>query len=141
MRSPRKSQLARNLDVTSVVADEANRWRKLATTLDYYSGRLACRLWSEAVGCRIPECILKPEMREDLPDFRGLRPTGIGLQASRIPRVGETPELIYANQRSKREALNSAPFTHSFFRPEEKHFASGKHDVVPPVSGGHNTVK
>lgn len=103
--------------------------------------RLLRRGWSEAVRFGIPEGIEKPDSIENLSHFRGLRPAGVGLQARRVPRIGEHPELIHANQRTQREVLRRTPFARSLFRPEEEHFASSKNDVVPPMSGGHDTMK
>jgi hypothetical protein len=34
-----------------------------------------------------------------------------------------------------------APFANPFFRPEEKHVASGENNVVPPAGGGDKAMK
>lgn len=37
--------------------------------------------------------------------------------------------------------MRSAPLPNLFFRPEEKHVASGKNNVVPPLGRGNKTMK
>ena len=37
--------------------------------------------------------------------------------------------------------MRGAPLTHHFFRPEEKHIASGENNVVPPLGRGNKTMK
>jgi hypothetical protein len=37
--------------------------------------------------------------------------------------------------------MRSAPLTNPFFRPEEKHVASGENNVVPPLGCGNKAMK
>ena len=37
--------------------------------------------------------------------------------------------------------MRRAPLTNAFFRPEEKHVASGENDIVPPLGRGNEAMK
>ena len=37
--------------------------------------------------------------------------------------------------------MRGAPLANAFFRPEEKHVASGENDVVPPFGRGNKAMK
>jgi hypothetical protein len=37
--------------------------------------------------------------------------------------------------------MRDAPLPHPFFRPEEKHVASGENNVVPPFGRGNQAMK
>jgi hypothetical protein len=37
--------------------------------------------------------------------------------------------------------MRRAPLTNPFFRPEEKHVASGENNVVPPLGRGNKAMK
>jgi hypothetical protein len=37
--------------------------------------------------------------------------------------------------------MRGAPLTNPFFRPEEKHVASGENNVIPPLGGGNKAMK
>jgi len=37
--------------------------------------------------------------------------------------------------------MRGAPLPNSFFRPEEKHVASGENNVVPPLGRGNKAMK
>src|SRR5881392_3806501 len=49
--------------------------------------------------------------------------------------------MVHRDQRQHGITMRGAPLTNPFFRPEEKHVASGENNVVPPPGRGNKAMK
>ena len=58
------------------------------------------------------------------------------LQARRRPSRRERPESVYCDERPHGIIMRGARLCTAFFRPEEKHVASGEDNIVPPLAAG-----
>src|SRR5919108_83423 len=60
----------------------------------------------------------------------GGTPVPIGIEAVRVPGLGEAPQLLGREDCASREAVQLAPTVDVLFRPEGKHRRSGEPDVL-----------
>src|SRR5439155_25347738 len=57
-----------------------------------------------------------------------------------VPRIRKPPGLFGAQDSTVLHVTGSTPSIEMLLRPEEKHGASRKSDVVPPLVSGHRKV-
>src|SRR5688572_2649447 len=80
-----------------------------------------------------PELAREAERGEHRLCLRGRVAPPLGRALVAIPRVGQPPDLIEAQQRPLLVPAPVEPALHVLLRPEEQHRASGEADVVPEL--------
>ena len=72
--------------------------------------------------------------------FPRRKPPPAWLEPRSMPRVRDRPQLLRRKHRATIQSAHLAPAIHMLLRPEEKHRASRKDDVLPPSRRRHGEM-
>jgi len=88
----------------------------------------------------VPKRASEPRASEHSLRLRRRKPLPASVEPLTMPRLRQRPQLLRREHRAAIQSAHLAPPVHMLFRPEDKHRASSKDDVLPPARGRHGEM-